>query len=444
MRARSKEKWYNWDSMSRKRKTKNRKKVTEKTTEPEIVIREVELGGKKPAVEESAHRGEEGAGVIGEAVVDEEISEAVAGEGVDEVVEEDAIEDEAGAEGDVENDIAREADDDEGRRHVAGDEKAGESEEKRRGGWLHRVNVYYPWLKFVVLVAIVIGVGFGAFGVGKLVGNAIWEATGGASGDEVTTDEPEEKEPGEEVQEKPTGGTDEETPVEPEEKPEEKPVEPEKPAATTNPPVTVPVTGEKKLIALTFDDGPSTATTGRLLDILKAKGVKATFFVVGSMASRAPDLLKREEAEGHEVGSHSSYHQDLSKLSAVDLQGDVANMDQIFMNTLGRKVAIIRPPYGAVSDIMRGYLGKPMIYWSVDPQDWKYRNAATVRANVVGAAHDGAIVLMHDIHASTVDAVANIIDDLRAQGYEFLTVSELAAARGVGLTSGVVYYNFRP
>ena len=106
---------------------------------------------------------------------------------------------------------------------------------------MHRVNVYYPWLKFVVLVAIVIGVGFGAFGVGKLVGNAIWEATGGASGDEVTTDEPEEKEPGEEVQEKPTGGTDEETPVEPEEKPEEKPVEPEKPAATTNPPVTVPV-----------------------------------------------------------------------------------------------------------------------------------------------------------------------------------------------------------
>ena len=126
------------------------------------------------------------------------------------------------------------------------------------------------------------------------------------------------------------------------------------------------------------------------------------------------------------------------------MQADVANMDQIFMNTLGRKVAIMRPPYGAVSDIMRGYLGKPMIYWSVDPQDWKYRNAATVRANVVGAAHDGAIVLMHDIHASTVDAVANIIDDLRAQGYEFLTVSELAAARGVGLTSGVVYYNFRP
>ena len=93
---------------------------------------------------------------------------------------------------------------------------------------------------------------------------------------------------------------------------------------------------------------------------------------------------------------------------------------------------------------MRGYLGKPMIYWSVAPEDWKYRNAATVRANVVGAIFDGAVVLMHDIHSSTVDAVEGIIDDLRAQGYEFLTVSELAAARGIGLTSGVLYYSFKP
>ncbi len=102
---------------------------------------------------------------------------------------------------------------------------------------------------------------------------------------------------------------------------------------------------------------------------------------------------------------------------------------------------IMRPPYGAVSDAMRSYLGKPMVNWSVDPLDWKYRNAATVRANVVGSTTDGAVVLMHDIHASTVDAVAGIIDDLRAQGYEFLTVcrsSRQLGARGVDERGGVL------
>ena len=84
-----------------------------------------------------------------------------------------------------------------------------------------------------------------------------------------------------------------------------------------------------------------------------------------------------------------------------------------------------------------------MIIWTVDPQDWKYRDAATVRANVVSSTFDGAIVLMHDIHSTTVDAVANIIDDLRAAGYEFLTVSEMAAARGVVLQNGYSYGSFR-
>ena len=161
--------------------------------------------------------------------------------------------------------------------------------------------------------------------------------------------------------------------------------------------------------------------------------MKATFFVVGSMVDRAPDLLKREVAEGHEVGSHSSFHQNLSKMGRVIYRTKLRIWTGFLWRFWGGRWEIMRPPYGAVSDAMRSYLGKPMVNWSVDPLDWKYRNAATVRANVVGSTTDGAVVLMHDIHASTVDAVAGIIDDLRAQGYEFLTVSELAAARGRGV-----------
>ena len=315
---------------------------------------------------------------------------------------------------------------------------------------MRSLNAKYPWLKLVALGALTVLVMLGGFATGRALGNLVIggrpevaqteteaedeagagneeteEASGGASGDVSGETSGESK-------------TDGEKPTE-QKKPEEQPAA-VAPAETPKP---VTNTG-RKLVALTFDDGPSSVTTGRLLDILKAKGVKATFFVVGNMARKAPELVRREEAEGHEVGSHSVAHQNLSKFGVASLQNDVAEMDRIFMEILGRKVAIMRPPYGAVSTVMRSSLGKPMINWAVDPLDWKYKNAATVRQNVVSATFDGAVVLMHDIHATTVDAVANIIDDLRARGYEFLTVSELAAARGVSLANGVVYYHFKP
>lgn len=416
--------------MSRKRKTKSSRKaqkMTVKPEKPEIVISEIELGGMESGQTEHSKL----------VVMTDENSELAA------VADENMDLDVADEEADL--DIA-EVGTDRGARKEPASKNLGKKgsegkslERKVSGGKLHRMNVQYPWLKFLVVLVLVAGIVLGGFGVGGAIGDTIRETTSNEDAEDVAGDRPEEAGPNAEMTEKPTDGAEGDAAGE---KPEEKPAE-EQPTEEPAKP-TVPVTNGKKLVALTFDDGPSTVTTGRLLDILKEKGVKATFFVVGSMASRAPELLKREAAEGHEVGSHSSYHQDLSKLGAADLQADVANMDRIFTEVLGRNVGIVRPPYGAVSDIMRGYLGKPMIYWSVDPMDWKYRDAATVRANVVGATYDGAIVLMHDIHASTVDAVAGIIDDLRAQGYEFLTVSELAAALGVGLANGVVYYNFRP
>lgn len=200
----------------------------------------------------------------------------------------------------------------------------------------------------------------------------------------------------------------------------------------------------RKLVALTFDDGPSYATTPRLLDILKEKGAKATFFVVGTMAERAPELLKREEAEGHEVGSHTVGHGNLAKMGVGEIVADMGRMNEIFRNALGREVEILRPPYGSYTDATKSSVGVPMVFWTVDTLDWKYRDPARVRSEAVGSAFDGAIILMHDIHATTIDAVAGIVDDLRRQGYEFVTVSELAAARGTTMQKGAVYGGFRP
>lgn len=199
----------------------------------------------------------------------------------------------------------------------------------------------------------------------------------------------------------------------------------------------------RKLIALTFDDGPSRATTPRLLQILREKNVKATFFVVGSMLRGAPELVRQELAEGHEVGSHTTNHANLSTMDGATIRAEMLQMNQTFTELTGGKLVILRPPYGAISKAVQENTGMPLVIWSVDTLDWKYRNAATVRQSAVSASFDGAVILMHDIHATTIDAVAGIIDDLRAQGYEFMTVSELAAARGVKMQAGNTYGSFR-
>lgn len=200
----------------------------------------------------------------------------------------------------------------------------------------------------------------------------------------------------------------------------------------------------KKLIALTFDDGPSYATTPRLLDILKNKGVKATFFVIGGRAQAAPDVLQREEVEGHVVGSHTMGHVDLSKMDIGMIRQDGKEMQGVFQGVLGHNVGLTRPPYGAINDTVKVGVGQPLVIWSIDPEDWKVKDAEMVRRHIVEKAFDGAIVLMHDIYESTVDAVEMVIDDLRSAGYEFVTVPEMAKMRGVVLENGGVYGSFRP
>ncbi len=265
------------------------------------------------------------------------------------------------------------------------------------------------------------------------------EGSGEMIVEEVPEVQPAPEEPAEEPEE--------EAPAEPvkEEKPEPAPQPEELPEVAPRPePVKdyPEVTGGHKVVALTFDDGPSTATTPRLLDILKGKSVKATFFVLGTMAQKAPEILRREAAEGHEVASHTPYHNQQTSLSAAQIRAEALEMDRIFTDILGTVPPFTRPPYGAYNQTVQNAIGQPLIIWSVDPRDWQYRDASVVCTNVVSGTFDGAVILVHDIHASTVEAVPCIIDTLRAQGYEFLTVSELAAYRDVPLVNGGVYGKF--
>ncbi len=198
----------------------------------------------------------------------------------------------------------------------------------------------------------------------------------------------------------------------------------------------------KKVVALTFDDGPSQVTTPRLLEILAEKQVHATFFMVGKEMLANPDLARRVENEGHEIGGHTVGHEYLTLYSADEIKANRARTDEIFKSVLGREMTMMRPPGGFVDEKVLAATGVPIIYWTIDTVDWRDRNAKTVRERAVSEARDGAMILMHDIHATTVEAVEGIIDDLRSQGYEFVTVSELATVKGVKLTAGTVYYAF--
>ena len=200
----------------------------------------------------------------------------------------------------------------------------------------------------------------------------------------------------------------------------------------------------KKLVALTFDDGPSSVTTPRLLDILYEKDVPATFFMLGKMARENPDIVRRVDKEGHIVASHTMYHQNLIRISSAVMADDIAESKAVFKDILGHEPTLTRPPYGNINDRIRDEIGTPLILWSVDPLDWKSKNVDDILAIAKEQVHDGAIILMHDIYDTTVDAVPVVIDELRKEGYDFVTVPELAKIRGVDLSNGTTYYNFRP
>lgn len=180
-------------------------------------------------------------------------------------------------------------------------------------------------------------------------------------------------------------------------------------------------------VAITYDDGPG-AETNRLLDKLKAKNAHASFMVIAPSAEQHPELLKRMKAEGHTIGNHTKNHRQLNTLSYEQVSQEIDAGNAAISKATGQGTRWVRPPYGATNatvDQATRDKGVSQALWDVDTVDWKDRNSDHVCSSAVQGAHAGSIVLMHDIHPTTVDAADCVIDGLRAKGLEPVSLDRL-------------------
>lgn len=182
---------------------------------------------------------------------------------------------------------------------------------------------------------------------------------------------------------------------------------------------------EKKKVALTFDDGPHPVYTPEMLDLLKEKNVKATFFLLGEQVEQYPDIVKRMSEEGHLIGNHSYKHEQLSKLSSVQACSQVNRTNELIYSITGKYPEYLRPPFGDWKDDLDCEVNMVEVLWDVDTLDWSSQNKDKVVNKVMNNVEDGDIILMHDSYESTVQATGEIIDRLQEEGYEFVTVDEL-------------------
>ncbi len=182
---------------------------------------------------------------------------------------------------------------------------------------------------------------------------------------------------------------------------------------------------EKPCIALTFDDGPSRRYTGKLLDGLKKRGIKASFFLIGKNVKENPDLVKRIYEEGHLVGNHTYNHVQITHLSEEEAVREIEKTDQEISRITGEHVMYMRPPFGAWQRDLEIKMEVLPVLWSVDPLDWTTENVDEIVSKVVTDVKEGDIILLHDCYASSVDAALRIIDVLQEEGYEFVTVDRL-------------------
>ena len=193
------------------------------------------------------------------------------------------------------------------------------------------------------------------------------------------------------------------------------------------------------LVALTFDDGPRSSTTGPLLDGLELREVPATFFLVGNRIPGNEDLVRRMAAEGHQIGIHTYDHVELKGLSRQDFDLQVGKTRALITQLVGEGNYWLRPPYGLMDRQAGQWCGGPVILWSVDPEDWKDDDIDRIVAAVVEHVSDGDIILLHDLFPSSAQAALRVVDTLLARGCCFVTVEQLMAERGVTPEVGARY-----
>lgn len=180
----------------------------------------------------------------------------------------------------------------------------------------------------------------------------------------------------------------------------------------------------EKMVALTFDDGPDSKTTPQALEILKRYNAKATFFMVGQNVAANPELAKRVLDEGHQLGIHTWSHPDLTKLPLNQAKKEILDTQEAIYKATAIRPMITRPPYGAINSTVQNAVDQSFIMWSVDSLDWKTRNTKAIMQEIV-KTRPGSIILMHDIHQTTIDALPSVLEYLKNNGYTLVTVDEL-------------------
>jgi peptidoglycan/xylan/chitin deacetylase (PgdA/CDA1 family) len=184
-------------------------------------------------------------------------------------------------------------------------------------------------------------------------------------------------------------------------------------------------TAGKPVVALTFDDGPHAKYTPQLLDGLKARGVHATFFLMGENIAGKEDLVRRMAQEGHLIGNHSYRHIRLTTAGEEAVCQSIEKTQQIIAGITGRAPAYLRPPYGDWNEQLECRLEITPVFWTVDSLDWKLRNTKAIVRRVKSSVQNGDIILFHDIFPTSVEAALELVDLLTEEGYAFVTVDEL-------------------
>ncbi len=199
----------------------------------------------------------------------------------------------------------------------------------------------------------------------------------------------------------------------------------------------------KKMVAITLDDGPHATNTQKILDILDAHNAKATFFMLGQNVVNNEEVVKDVYKRGNEIGIHTWDHKQLTKLSQDEIVSQVERTSDAIYKIIGKRPKLVRPPYGAINDTVKNSINYPLILWNIDSLDWKSRDEKQIVPLVMNSVQDGDIILLHDIHSTTVPAVEKIVSQLEEQGYQMVTVSQLLEAKGYDTSKTKVFYSGR-
>ena len=201
---------------------------------------------------------------------------------------------------------------------------------------------------------------------------------------------------------------------------------------------------QPKLVALTFDDGPHREFTPQVVEALNERGAKGTFFMVGSWVGQKEELVRQMAAGGHQIANHSWEHANFSEMDEADIRADVEKSRARLEEVTGQRDFLVRTPFGVRTEAALAAIDSPLILWSQDPAEGQLVSGTEMAAKVIRNVRNGDIILLHDSTQDNLDAACRIMDALQRKGYQFVTVDELFAARGVTPEKGDIYKSLPP